>query len=139
MEAHIEYISFNNDKNIDELLYNIDLYNFRLKELRSELTFCKFLIETNIFNPRAMNLFETLAIYREKIDLYINTLEHLLADLINHTNNISNKIECDDLDCDAFFIKKQDKLEKRAFDFLVEVNDFKSKLFEYLQITIKRT
>lgn len=139
MAAHIEYISFNNDKSIDELLYNIDLYKFRLKELRDELRFCKFLIETNIFKPKVMNLFETLTVNDKKIDLYINTIESLLADLIDHTNDIANKIECDNLECDVFFIKKQDKLEHRSYDFLAEVSSFKSQLFQYLQSTIKNT
>ncbi|NEV94963.1 hypothetical protein G3567_12520 [Psychroflexus sp. YR1-1] len=139
MEANIEYISFNNDKNIDELLYNIDLYKIRLKELRDELRFCKFLIETNNFKPKVINLFETLMVYDKKIDLYIDTLESLLVDLISHYNDISNKIECDDLDCDVFFTKKQDKLEQRAFDFLTEISNFKSQLFQYLQSTIKHT
>ncbi|REE07731.1 hypothetical protein DFQ09_11161 [Winogradskyella pacifica] len=53
-----------------------------------------------------MNLFGTLTVNDKKIDLYINTIKSLLADLTDHINDISNKIECDNLEYDVFLIKK---------------------------------
>jgi len=136
MATQIKYISFNNDKNIDELLYNIDLFEFRLKVLKIELKFYKFLIEANIFKPNVMNLFERLTTYNKKIDSYLNTIEDQLDDLTNHSNQIANKIECDNLDCDVFFIEKQDNLELRTYNVILELVEFKSQLVQYLQSTI---
>lgn len=138
MAAQIEYISFNNDKNIDELLYNTDQFKLRLKGLETELKFYKFLIEANIFKPNVINLFERLTTYDKKIDSYLNTIEDLLDDLTNHSNQIANKIECDNLDCDVFFIEKQDNLELRTYNLIFELFEFKSQLVQYLQSTIKK-
>src|SRR5690606_31496715 len=102
------------------------------------LKFYKFLIEANIFKPNVMNLFERLTTYDKKIDSYLNTIEDQLGDLTNHSNQIANKIECDNLDCDVFFIEKQDKLELETYNFIIEVTDFKSQLFQYLQSAIKK-
>jgi hypothetical protein len=138
MAAQIEYISFNNDKNIDELLYNTDQFKLRLKGLETELKFYKFLIEANIFKSNVMNLFERLTIFDKKIDSYLNTIENQLDDLTNHSNQIANKIECDNLDCDVFFIEKQDNLELRTYNLIFELFEFKSQLVQYLQSTIKK-
>ncbi len=136
METHIEYKSFNN-KSIDELLYNIRQYRFKLIKLDEELRFYKFLIEANIFKPKVMNLFENLTIFDKKIDLYIIDIQIFLNELTTHINEISNKIECDNLECDAFFVEEQNKLEIKLYNFNMDVDSFKSQILQYLHSTIK--
>ncbi|MFT5848180.1 MAG: hypothetical protein ACJARX_001383 [Psychroserpens sp.] len=134
MEAHLEY---NSNKAIDELLYNTSQFKQKLMKLDEELRFCKFLIEARIFKPRVMNLFETLMIFDKKIDLHTIRIENLLLELKSHSNKITNKIECNDLECDMFFIKTQDKLERKSHNFITDVENLKSQIFQYLKSTIK--
>jgi hypothetical protein len=137
MEAHLEYNSFNSNKTIDELLYNTSQFKLKLIKLDVELRFYKFLIEARIFKPRVINLFESLMIFNKKIDLHIITIENLLLELNTHSNKITNKIECDNLECDMFFIKTQDQLERKSYNFITDVESLKSQIFEYLKSTIK--
>jgi hypothetical protein len=134
MEAHLEY---NSNKAIDELLYNTSQFKQKLMKLDEELRFCKFLIEARIFKPRVMNLFETLMIFDKKIDLHTIRIENLLLELKSHSIKITNKIECNDLECDMFFIKTQDKLERKSHNFITDVENLKSQIFQYLKSTIK--
>lgn len=137
METHLQYKSYNNDKSIDELLYNTSQYKYKLMQLEEELRFYKFLIEANIFKPKVLNLFEKLTIFDKKVDLCLIEIEGLLHELTGHTNEISKKIECDNLECDAFFIKEQDALELKSYNFITDVNSLKSQIFQYLHSTIK--
>lgn len=137
METEAKYNSFNIDKGIDELLFNINQYEIKLKILKNELQFLKFLIEANIFKPEVINLFETLNIYDKKINISIIEIEELLSEIITHKNIILNKIECDNLECDAFFIKTQDNIEFKIYHFIANTNDLKLQVFQYLKSTIK--
>jgi hypothetical protein len=137
METHVEYRSFNSDKGIDELLYNISQYKVKLIKLEEELRFCKFLIEARIFKEGVINLFETLIIFDKKIDVHMISIKSLLLELTTHSNEIINKIECDNLECDLFFIKTQDQLERESYNFITDVEHFKSQIFQYLKSTIK--
>lgn len=137
METNMEYRNFKNDKSIDELLYNVSQYKYKLIKLDEELRFYKFLIEANIFKPRVINLFERLTIFDKKMDSYVIKVQDLLSELATHANEISNKIECDNLECDAFFIKKQNKLELKSYNFIMDIDSFKSQMLQYLHSTIK--
>ncbi len=73
----------------------------------------------------------------KKIDLHTIRIENLLLELKSHSNKITNKIECNDLECDMFFIKTQDKLERKSHNFITDVENLKSQIFQYLKSTIK--
>lgn len=137
METQLKYSSFNNEKTINELLYNTKQYHIKLKYLDEELHFLKFLIESNIFKPQVMNLFETLTVFDKKINASIIDIKEAQNELQIHTNTILSKIECEDLQCDTFFIKKQDDLELKTFNIISEKNDFKKEVFRYLKSVIK--
>jgi hypothetical protein len=137
METQLEYRSFNSNKGIDELLYNVSQYKLRLVTLQEELRFCKFLIEAKIFKEGVINLFETLIIFDKKIDLHMISIENLLLELNTHSNEIINKIECDNLECDLFFIKTQDQLERKSYNFIIDLESLKTQIFQYLKSTIK--
>ena len=118
MATPITYVNFNTDKTIDELLYNTDQYKYRFKTLEAELKFYKFLIEANIFKPKVINLFERLTTFDKKIGAYSNQIEALHLELTTHKKEIKNKIECDNLECDAFFIEKHTSIELQITSFI---------------------
>lgn len=137
METQLKYTSFNNKKTIEELLYNIMQYQQRLSLIDKELHFLKFLIEANIYKEQVMNLFETLTFFDKRIDTSVVDIKESQVELQTLVNTISNKIECEDLECDTFFIEMQDKLELKTYNLIATVNSFKDEVFQYLKSVIK--
>jgi len=136
MAAQIKYISFNSNKHINELSYNINQLKFRLKGLETDLKFYKFLIKANVFKPGVMNLFERLTIFEKEIDLHLKIIENQQHGLTIYSNLIANKIECDKLECDALFTNKLDELELKIYNVIFKVSIFKSQMGQYFQSTI---
>lgn len=136
MEALQVYKSFNSNKSIEELQYNVSREISKLENLNLELEFYLLLIEKPIFKNHVMNLFETLNNLKSEIKIINTHRINLLNDLQTHSNQIINKIECDDIACDNFFIKEHDDIELKIFNFNNNLLDFKFKLLQYLQNVI---
>lgn len=133
MEAIQNYKSFNSNKSIEELQYNILKNIMRLENLKLELEFYLTLIDKPIFKNNMMNLYERLANFKSEMKDIDKNRVALLNDSYKHNNHISNKIECDDVACDNFFIKQQDAIELKTFNFHKTISDFKFRLFQYLE------
>ena len=136
METLEIYKSFNSNKSIEELQYNIIRDIQKLENLNLELEFYKSLIDKPIFKPHVMNLYESLVSFKNEIKGINKNRIGLLNEIYSHRNKIRNKIECEDLVCDNFFIRKHDDIELKAFNFYNKVSDFKSKWFQYIQSVI---
>lgn len=136
MEALKTYKSFNSNKSIEELQYNISIDISKGENLKGDLEFYKFLIEKPIFKPHEMNLYEKLTGFKKEIKNINEKRTSLLNDLYSHSNKIRNKIECEDLACDNFFISEQDDIELETFNFYNTLSEFKFKFFQYLQSVI---
>ncbi|HLV38733.1 hypothetical protein, partial [Xanthomarina sp.] len=52
-------------------------------------------------------------------------------------NQITQKIECDELACDNYFISTQNNLEKNIYDFSIQSALLKSEIYDYLKGVIK--
>ncbi|WP_298493583.1 hypothetical protein [uncultured Algibacter sp.] len=133
MEPQLLYKSFNENKTIEELEYNIKMHKTGLENIKFELQFLKNLLNKPIFNPHAMNLFETLSKFKNEIKSLNKNCEELIERLISHANKIRIKMECEDVACDLFFIKKHDAIELNVFNFNTKIYDFKFKLFQFTE------
>lgn len=137
MEIKNNYKSFNEKKTIDELKYTMLQYKARLEEEIIEYKFYKKLLEASIFKENTVNLLENLKIFKKEIGATENEAESILREVKLQANSIVNKIECNDLFCDNFFIKNYDKLEEQAYIFFNKCTNFKIQLFQYLESVIK--
>ncbi|MEJ2113109.1 MAG: hypothetical protein P8X62_05245 [Flavobacteriaceae bacterium] len=131
------YISFNGNKNIEELKYNLLQYKDSLEDLNIELAFYNFLLGASIFKPRIINLFEMLEKFKIETKEIIKMSEDLQNKISSHINQIENKIECEDLACENFFIEEYEELEHNIYNFFSKSKAFKSSLFQYLLGVIK--
>lgn len=138
MESLFTYKSFNTDKTVEELEYNMLQYKTRIEYLESEMNFFNFLMEGNVFESRIMNLFETLALFKKDINFLNQTRKELLNEVIAHSAQLTTKIECDDLACDNYFIKEHEELEEKVIHFLSKTTLLKAKIIEYLEGVIKK-
>lgn len=137
METENTYKSFNDEKTIEELQYNMLRHKTTLESFIPEFSFFKYLLKSTIYKDTVINLFETLELYKNELTYLEKTTENLIIDAKAHSNKITDKIECEDLACDNYFINEYDKLEHKIPDFLIEYSSFKSKMFQYLQSVIK--
>ncbi|ARV15843.1 hypothetical protein [Polaribacter sp. SA4-12] len=137
MEAKNSYKCFNENKSIEELKYNMLQFKTRIEEEIIEYKFYKNLLEASIYKSKTINLFENLEKYKKGINATEKEALELLKEINLHSNSITNKIECQDLFCDNFFIKGHDKLEEKTQKFFIECTSFKIQLFQYLESVLK--
>ena len=138
METTNPYKSFNTDKSIEELQYEMLQYKIRLEDLSYTLRFLKKIAESDIYQPQVINLFETLANFKKDIEAINKKRVLLLKEVDEYKSHIKIKIECDDLACDNFFINEHDELEQKLHLFFVNVSNLKIKAFQYLESVIKK-
>jgi len=63
MKSELKYVSFSNNKSINELLYYISLWITEFEFIKIELSFLKYLIKTYPFKSKIPNLFEHLQLF----------------------------------------------------------------------------
>ena len=136
MKKSQAYKSFNTDKTIEELQYSIVKDTNMFENLKFELRFYKSLVTKPIFKPHVLNLYETLEKYKNEISNLHKDIEALLNELNSHEHQISNKIECEDLACDNFFIKKHETIEEKAFNLNNKIYNLKFRLLQYIESVI---
>ena len=83
-----------------------------------------------------MNLYETFAKFKNEINSLNKNTKELLNELNSHAHHIRNKIECDNIACDSFFISEQDNLDGKVFKFNIKIFNFKFRLFQYIESVI---
>lgn len=133
MKTQETYKSFNSNKSIEELQYNISSAISILENLSLELEFYEHLLDKPIYKKHAINLYERLTNYKNEIKGINTKRVNLLNELYSHTNHIKIKIECEDLACDNYFVKEHEDIELKIFGFYNALSNFKFKLFQYLE------
>lgn len=136
METTIKYQSFNQNRTIEELQYNLILHRTNLRNTIKELEFYTFLVGASIYKSETINLFEKLALFKKEAIKIEDKGKILLTEVGMQLFQINKKLECGDLVCDQFFIHTIDQLEKDIHAFLYTLSDLKSKIFQYLQHVI---
>ena len=138
METQNTYRSFNDEKTIEELQYNMLQYKTTLESFKTEYSFYKHLLKSQIFRSNVINLFEYLERFKKTIAHHETSTANLIIEISSHNNQITKKIECDDLVCDTYFVKEYDILEHKIHVFLMKYSNFKSQMLPYLQSVIKQ-
>ncbi|MCK5402185.1 MAG: hypothetical protein KAJ28_11180 [Flavobacteriaceae bacterium] len=138
METTIRDKSFNRDKSIEELQYDSHEWKSKLKFIKLELNFLKFLLNINIFEKGIMNLFETIELFKQDVDNANKKRSKLLDKTNLHISKITKKLECVNIDNNGFFIEIHENLEHEFEVFLEEINNLKLQLFQYIQSVIKK-
>lgn len=131
------YRSFNVDKTIDELQYNMLQYQRTLESFKTEYVFFKQLLRASIFESNIINLFESLELFKKSIINLETSTTNLLIKISAQSTQITKKIECDDLVCDNYFIKDYDELEREIHDLSNKYYNIKLQMLPYLQSVMK--
>jgi len=131
------YKSYNNDKTIEELQYNMLQYQKTLESFKTEYAFFKQLLRSSIFESNVINLFESLELFKKSIKNLETLTTNLITNISAQSTQITKKIECDDLVCDNYFIKSYDELEREIHNLLIKYPKLKSQMLPYLQSVLK--
>ena len=126
----------NRDMTNEELLYFTHQWQVELEFLEHELLFYKHLLNSNIYKKNTMNLFENLQLYKKEGDNYNKERLEILDKVHTYKKQILNRIACDDLSCDSFYLQLHEKMTYDVEVFLEESKNFKFHLFEYIQSVI---
>jgi len=137
MKTSQEYKSFNNEKTIAELQYNMQRFRANLQFLKEDLDFLNFLVNTSIYKENMRDLFENLERFKKEILKAFNKCDMLITEANFQASQITQKIECDELACDNYFISAQNNLEKNIYDFIIESYLLKTEMYNYLKGVIK--
>lgn len=138
MNTHLEYKSFNSDKSIEELQYNMKKHLEKLQSIKEDLFFLHFLTKAQIYKSNMLNLFENLEQFKKELSKHIKTCDKLLIDANFQTSQITNKIECDELACDNYFINTHNDLEQKIHQFISQISKYKIDIINYFQSVIQR-
>ena len=133
MKTKNEYKSFNTDKSIEELKYNLLQQRETFGNLIIEQEFYKKLLNAPIYQSEKLNVFEKLEGFKNELKQTAETNKLLLNEIGVQLFQIDKKVECDDLFCDNFFIKEIDTLELKTHDFLIKITALKLQMIEYFQ------
>jgi len=139
METENTYKSFNENKSIEELQYNMFQHRLKLKDLLDNNQFITYLLKASIYKQGTLNLFETLEKYKEHTNEMETLASNILDEVNSHSKQIKNKIEGEDIACDTFFIKKHDDLELKIHKLFIESRTSKRHMFQYLKSVINFT
>ncbi|HLV38540.1 hypothetical protein, partial [Xanthomarina sp.] len=120
MKTQQEYKTFNNEKTIAELQYNMQRFGANLQFLKKDLDFLGYLVNSTIYKVNMMDLFENLERFKKEILKTSNKCDLLIIEANFQANQITQKIECDELACDNYFISTQNNLEKNIYDFSIQ-------------------
>jgi hypothetical protein len=136
MEKYDIYKEFSSDKTIDELRFNLRFYKSRLELLNLEFDFFKHVLNANIYNSRTPNLFESLELFKKRIDEKMKFNSNLLLEIESQYTAVELKMECDELSCDDYFVRRNYELELDVVNFLTETAKLKSEMMEFLKSLI---
>lgn len=138
MESLQVYKSYNENKSIQELEFNIKQYINSIENFKFDLQFYKALLDKPIFKPHVMNLYENLYKFKNEIKILNINNSDLLNELNSQNHQIRNKIESDNSVCDRFFIKNYDDLELRVLNFKIKIFNFKFRFYQYTESVINK-
>lgn len=127
---------FNRDKTIEELDYDIKNWKKQIEFLQIDFAFLKGLLDSDIYYRGIINLFETIQLYKAKLQDVSTECTELLNKLISHEEHIKIYLECDDINCDYFFIETHAKTEYNVAIIVEKSNNIKTKIFEFIKSVI---
>ncbi len=136
METQVSYKSFNQDKTIEELKYNLLQKRTILRNVITDYRFYAFLLDKPVYKPQITNLFERLEEFKRRIEKIDRRNKILLNEIGMQLYQIDKKMNREDLAYDHFSMRKIDELEYEIAVFLTDASSLKSQIFQYLEHTI---
>jgi len=131
--SELTYKKFEHNKSINELEYDTLIWISGFEFIKTELAFLKKLIQSNSFKSRIPNLYERLQLFIQEIDLLQKNNQRILHKLTEQHNNLSGKLYYE-----SFQLIAYEKLAEKIFNYTITYQNFKIRIFEYLESILKQ-
>lgn len=129
MKSELKYVSFSNNKSINELLYYISLWITEFEFIKIELSFLKYLIKTYPFKSKIPNLFEHLQLFILELESLEEDRNLILKKIHHQKKQLSNRLKSYDLN--------YENLEEEVFNYLEDYKKLKTRIYQYINGLIK--
>lgn len=120
-----------NEKNIEELIEEINGWDQKLQTISVHLTFMDQLISADVFQNNIPNLFENLFTFSKSLTVLKTEKIDLHQTISNHKIDINGMLECEDISCESFYYSQHQKTRTRLNKFISAFNDFQTDLFSF--------
>lgn len=137
MKSELKYTSFNSEKSINELLFNISFWNTEFEFIKIELSFLKHLIKTYRFQVSIPNLFERLQLFILDLDNLEEDRVSIIQNLSIQKSQLKSKPKKEDLNYGNFNLNVYDDLNEEIFNYLERYKKIKLKIYQYINGLIK--
>ncbi|MDB9720429.1 hypothetical protein OAA67_00980 [Winogradskyella sp.] len=135
----MENLEFPNEESLSKFHQDVLWWKLNIQFVETEILFINRLINSAAFEQDIPNLFEQLDKFKHQIKTETRALENLKEDVNNHDGKMQNMAECEDLFCDAVYLKNHDTLKIHFERFFKSFGELKSKIFNYTGSILKNT
>ncbi len=105
--------------------------------VETDILFINRLLNSNAFDDNP-NLFENLQKFGHQIKIEMRQLNNIKLEIDSYQNKLEGLKECDDLSCDATYVKNQELMKNNFEMFLKNFSDFKLKVFNYTGCILRK-
>jgi hypothetical protein len=130
---------FSNEESLSKFHQDVLWWKLNIQFAETEILFVNRLLNSSAFKQNIPNIFERLEQFKHHIKTETRALKNLKQDVNNHNSKMQNMAECEDLFCDAVYLKNHDMLKIHFEQFSKCFGELKSKIFNYTGPILKNT
>lgn len=119
------------NKKIEELHFESQQWKSKLYFMQDEVIFIDRLLNSYVFEPNTLNLFERLQDYQQRLKKEKDNKIEIEKHITKHEGDLGGMLECIDESCDLEYYQKHDKLKAEVTDCLEKFRVLKSEIFNY--------
>ena len=133
----IENQEFPNQESLSKFHQDVLWWKLNIQFAETEILFVQRLLSSSAFEKQIPNLFERLEKFKHQIQTETRALENLKKDVYNHDSHMQNMAECEDLFCDATYLKHHDMLKMHFEQVFKNFGHLKTKIFNFTGSILK--
>lgn len=126
------------NKKVEELHRETQQWQSKLHFMHDEVIFIDRLLNSYVFEPNTLNLFERLQDYQHRLRKEGDHKTKLNALITKHESDLGGMLECTDESCDLLYYQKHDKLNTEVLNCVENFRVLKSEIFNYAGGILKK-
>ena len=106
--------------------------------MADEITFIDHLLNSYVFEPNTLDLFERLQDYMRRLKKVKSKKLKVVQKIVSHENHLGGLLECDDATFDLDFFRKHASLKAEVVDCTGDFQNLKAEIFNYASAILKK-
>jgi hypothetical protein len=125
-------------RKVEKLHWEIQQWKLQLQFIDNENLFISRLLDSNIFKPNILNLFERLQDYKHRLKKLSDAEEKLRHEISKHESNLGSILERTDNVSSLDYYINHDKLQSKVATYIEDFQKLKSEIFNYVGGLLKK-